>query len=179
VLVGVRADDRRLRDHAHLALPMGGAVEQASGRSFDDQAGRAITQLGCGLGSHIEVERGVSTFGGGSRLPGLVLSPVLRQSGGELADAMSIVNLDGDGRCLPDGGQRWGHFQRGLAAAGQSQDKRQQEEVCSDDWSSHKSILVPGMSASLLSVRGSRIPSSAGSSRRESAMLGVSTVGTP
>lgn len=51
VLVRIRADDRWLGDHVNLALPMGRAMEQASRRGFNDQAGRAIAQLRCSLGA--------------------------------------------------------------------------------------------------------------------------------
>jgi hypothetical protein len=122
VLVRIRADDRWLGDHVNLALPMGRAVEQASRRGFNDQAGRAIMQLGCGLDTDLEVEGGVGVFrDSGSSLPGLILCTVLRQAGGELADAVGIVDVDCNGRCLSDGNQGWGQIQRRLAAAGQSQ----------------------------------------------------------
>ena len=121
VLVGVRTDERRLSDHVDLALPASGAMEQAAGRRFKNQAGGAIMQLGCGLDADLEVEGGVGVFRGSGSLPYLILCAVLRQGGGELADAVGIVNMDGDRRRLPDGGQGWEHIQRWLAAAGESQ----------------------------------------------------------
>ena len=121
MLVRIRADERRLSDYVDIALPTSSAVEHAAGRGFKDQVGRAIMQLGCGLDTDLEVESGVGVFRDGS-LPGLILCTVLRQGGGELADAVGILNVDGDGGRLPDGGRGWDHIQRGLAAAGQSQE---------------------------------------------------------
>ncbi|MDT7812191.1 MAG: hypothetical protein QOJ42_2107, partial [Acidobacteriaceae bacterium] len=81
-----------------------------------------IMQLGGGLDADLEVEGAVGVFRGSGSLPYLVLRAVLRQGGGELADAVGIVNMDADRRCLPDGGQGREHIQRWLAAARKSKE---------------------------------------------------------
>ena len=97
-------------------------MEHAAGRGFKDQVGGAVLQLGRGLDTDLEVESGVGVFRDSGSLPDLILCAVLRQGGGELTDAVGIVNVDGDGCRLHNGGRGWDHIQRGRAAAGQSQE---------------------------------------------------------
>jgi hypothetical protein len=71
------------------------------------------------LGAHIEVVRSVRAFSGGRSLPGLIPRTVLRQGRTEFADAVGIVDVDDNGRGLPNRSEGWVHIQRRPAAAGQ------------------------------------------------------------
>ena len=127
VLVGVRADERRLRDHIDLALPASGAAEEAGGSRFKDQLGRAIMQLRCCLDAYLDLDVEVRIFRRIGRLQGLVPRSVLHQGGRKPADAMGVVYVDGDGRRLPDDRYGFGHIERWLAAAGEDPEDREQQ----------------------------------------------------
>ena len=67
--------------------------------------GGAVMQLWRSLDADLKSEGGIDAFGGGVRLPCLILHAVLRHTGGELANTVGIVDVDGDGSRLPDHGR--------------------------------------------------------------------------
>ena len=141
MLVSVRTDDGRLGDDVHLALPSRCSVPQAGGRCLQKQHSGAVMKLRCGLRAHGEGVGRIGLFGTGGRLPCPIPGAVLHQGCGESAHAVGIVNLDGNGRGLPDDVYGRKHIQRGLATAGQDQTEWQAENGSMDS-GAHTLILV-------------------------------------
>ena len=118
-------------------------VPRISISTSKSQPGWPVAQLRRGLGAHVEIEVGVNAGRGSGSLPDRVLRAVLLQRSRKLAHAMRIVDADGNGRGLADGGQSSGYIERRLAAAGYGEQERRREKNCSNEGNSHESILTP------------------------------------